>query len=105
MNNDLISRSALQEAYNEECIGECGCCKHVRHSPNGTDGCALIDDAPAVDAVPVVRCKDCKFFKWGDYCMHDGKMEHSQARPDDYCSYGERRDGDVEDNGGVEDDD
>ena len=48
-----------------------------------------IDDAPTIDAVPVVRCKDCKFFKYGDYCCED-KMEHSHAREDDFCSYGEK---------------
>jgi hypothetical protein len=46
-----------------------------------------------------VRCKDCKFCErdhtldgGGDeyyYCWHD-EMEHGQARPNDFCSYGER---------------
>lgn len=53
MHNDLISRSALQSLYNAECVGECGCCKHIRHNPNGVEGCALIDDAHSVDAEPV----------------------------------------------------
>ena len=39
-----------------------------------------------VDAVEVVRCRDCKFWDNGD-CY---RLELS--RPDDYCSYGERRD-------------
>ena len=51
-----------------------------------------IEKAPTIDAVPVVRCKDCKFFQYGDYCCGD-KMEHSHAREDDFCSYGERKDG------------
>lgn len=49
-----------------------------------------IMDCKAVDAVPVVRCKDCKYFQYGDYCIED-KMEHSHCHEDDYCSYGERR--------------
>ena len=64
MNNDLISRSALQKVFEAECVGECGCCKHIRHNP---EGCALIDDAPAVDAEPVrhgswyyCECSACK---------------------------------------------
>lgn len=48
-----------------------------------------------VEYAPVVRCKDCKFFKYGDYCAED-KMEHSHAREDDYCSYGERKEADHE---------
>ena len=48
---------------------------------------------PIVDAVPVVRCKDCiRFFPdddvWG-WCTVSGKM-----RCKDYCSYGVREDGD-----------
>ena len=47
----------------------------------------LIDDAQTVDAVPVVRCKDCIRFRpddevWG-WCTVSGKM-----RRKDYCSYG-----------------
>mgnify|MGYP003622477815 CR=1 FL=1 len=38
----------------------------------------------------VIRCKDCKFFKYGDYCTED-KMEHSKARENDFCSYGKLR--------------
>lgn len=37
----------------------------------------------AADVVEVVRCKDC----WGNYETPD---------PDDYCSYGELKDGDTE---------
>lgn len=48
-----------------------------------------IGEAPTADVVEVVRCKDCKFFKYGDYCT-EGKMEHSRCRENDYCSYGER---------------
>ena len=48
---------------------------------------------PAVDAVPVVRCKDCIRFRpdddvWG-WCTVSGKM-----RCKDFCSYGVREDGD-----------
>ena len=50
----------------------------------------VIRRIPAADVVEVVRCKDCKFFKYGDYCT-EGKMEHSQCRENDFCSYGERK--------------
>lgn len=49
-----------------------------------------IDEVPTADVVEVVRCKDCKYFKYGDYCTED-KMEHSQCRKNDFCSYGERK--------------
>ena len=59
-----------------------------------------ITDATTVDAVEVVRCKDCKFgvTPYGD--EHDGWIECSNihSRPlfgcNDFCSCGERKDGD-----------
>ena len=47
-----------------------------------------------VDAVEVVRCKDCK--RWESHC--NGKAgicpkRKGVARADDFCSYGERREG------------
>lgn len=59
------------------------------------------DCAPTIDAEPVVRCKDCKYFMFGDYCMHDGAMEHSHARENDFCSYGERGAAEVDDDENV----
>lgn len=48
--------------------------------------------APTVDAVEVVRCKDCKYYeeyKNGEYrCW---KMILDPAKPTDFCSRGERR--------------
>lgn len=60
----------------------------------------LIRNAPTVDAVPVVRCKDCRFYEEGlrydgSKCMVCGiypfPMSHS---PNDYCSHGECKGGD-----------
>lgn len=50
----------------------------------------LISDTPTVDAVPVVRCKDCKY-TGGDFVCYRGVMV--QHKPEDFCSYGERRGG------------
>ena len=73
------------------------------------DGCAwyraadvwaCIESKPTVDAVEVVRCKNCKHCELcypekqigkeatpGWYC----KDQKKYRRPDDFCSYGERR--------------
>lgn len=58
----------------------------------------IINHAPAVDAVPVVRCKDCRHFReafFGEkYCNRPvmcGFAEIGDLGDDDYCSYGERR--------------
>lgn len=50
-----------------------------------------VADAPTVDAVIVTRCKDCRSYnkpKTG-WCEVHLDCEH----PDDYCSYGKRKDG------------
>lgn len=44
-----------------------------------------IDKEPTADVVSVVRCKDCKHWNNSD-CY---RIE--LTRPDDYCSYGERK--------------
>ena len=49
---------------------------------------------PTVDAVPVVRCKDCKYYKPDEYkcgCDFAGGLPYVKAG--DFCSYGERKDG------------
>ena len=42
----------------------------------------------AVDAVPVVRCKDCKY---RDGTLGQPNILCAQMHEDDFCSYGERR--------------
>lgn len=60
-----------------------------------------IAEDPTVDAVPVVRCRDCKRcfkhttkrnrqYMW--ICMRNDTDLY--VRPDDFCSYGERKEGD-----------
>lgn len=48
-----------------------------------------VDSMPTVDAVPVVRCKDCESFSHG-YCrFHDAKF----VRPNGYCYWGGQKEG------------
>ena len=61
----------------------------------------MIDDAPAADVAPVVRCKDCKWFAdnndgdWvGCWLFQTIQIIPEDApKPDDFCSYGERKEG------------
>lgn len=52
-------------------------------------------DAPTVDAVPVVRCKDCKYGEpngqYGCKCYHHKLYETHEMSPNDFCSHAERR--------------
>ena len=50
---------------------------------------AEIRKIPAADDVPVVRCKECKHLFY-TMCAACGFLPH---KPNDFCSYGERKDG------------
>lgn len=97
--NDLISRSALLLEFDE----------YIRRNREQddfsnswcADVCEVLRDtiikvAPAVEAVPVVRCGECeRRIKSADltftiYCPWFGQ----QMDKTDFCSYGERRNGD-----------
>ena len=60
----------------------------------------IIDEQIVVDAVPVVRCKDCRYA----HMSTDGRVKYCEVwfpdeaeylDGDDYCSYGERRNDDA----------
>ena len=46
-----------------------------------------LSKVPTADVAPVVRCKDCAHL-YGTLCTVCGLL----PQPDDFCSYGERRD-------------
>ena len=64
---------------------------------------SMVSAAPIIDAVPVVRCKDCKHKGWVqepchgksvDYCkVWDCTLRNLETT---FCSYGERKDGSVD---------
>ena len=47
---------------------------------------AILKAIPTIDAVPVVRCKNCFYYKPFGECNNTGLT----VKPDDYCSYGAR---------------
>lgn len=62
---------------------------------------SILHSAKAIDAVPVVRCKDCKYCNISlvlpagrkMYNCMEGSHDHQMLlNPTDYCSFGERRD-------------
>lgn len=54
---------------------------------------ADINRVPTVDAVEVVRCKDCKYLMFSDCYGECSRGHMGIVSPDDYCSRGERKDG------------
>ena len=93
--SDLISRSALIAEYDRQHEGEPGKARK------------LIADAPTVDAVPVVRCKECvnrhkshacpmcydEYFDiYDEYGYFDSDhTTHDFTEDDGFCNRGERR--------------
>ena len=55
----------------------------------------VIDRQPTIDAVPVVRCRECKHCDPENYhCDHPmGTAAPLRRKPDDFCSYGKRKEG------------
>lgn len=49
---------------------------------------------PAADVAPVVRCKDCKYNRGSKKCLNPDSF-FAVPKDDDFCSYGERKDGGV----------
>lgn len=89
MQNDLISRSALKKTFEAAGFGD----HSLIESVLAAGVYAGIDDAPTVDAVPVVRCRECKKCRNREpnigihWCDHWDNV----VRDKDFCSFGERK--------------
>ena len=68
---------------------------HLRHPGelcySEFDVANILLHAPTVDAVEVVRCRDCKHIMFSDCYGECGKGHMGIVRPDDFCSRGERK--------------
>ena len=51
---------------------------------------AFLDKFPTIDAVPVVRCRECKHYDGKWMCKISGVPSRKQ---NDFCSYGDRKEG------------
>lgn len=89
MTDDLISRSALLEDFEwlRMTVGS-GSVNDI------DDAIERIKKAPAIDAEPVIRCRDCKeYIPWGDgrICGLVGSY-FGNTKPNDFCSRGAKMD-------------
>ena len=50
-----------------------------------------VDEQPTIDAVPVVRCRECTHLMFSDCYGECGKGHMGIVRPNDFCSRGERK--------------
>ena len=61
----------------------------------------FIMNRPVADVIPVIRCKDCKWYgrdkQKGGFCRKSGVamwspgLPYDELKPDDYCSNAKRR--------------
>ena len=52
---------------------------------------SMVHSAPTIEAVPVVRCKDCKYCEQG-VCYHP-EQKYLIVGASHFCGYGKRKDG------------
>lgn len=100
--NDLISRSRLLNEMSDWQYGEAPflttdfaleyTAKEMQTMIYRTikDAMLCVADQPAVDAVPVVRCKDCRWSR-GFATFACPMVGRVNLKDDDFCSRGERR--------------
>lgn len=89
MNNDLISRSALLEKSFSTAPA-------TMINPYGGASVVLaadIEEAPAVDAEPVVRCRDCMYATWAIWAQRYNceKVRGLLTADNHFCAWGKRR--------------
>lgn len=63
-------------------------CQDLR-KPGLEQALAMLNEEPVADVATVVRCKGCKN-EFGGSCIICG---FQKRKPEDFCSYGERKDG------------
>ena len=107
--SDYISKSAIVDRLSEEAKRLAEIAIHSKGQAadyytgrkTGMARAAIIATCfPTIDAAPVVRCKDCKYYREGrvlspqKFCFRlrgrDGKAIGYNFADDDFCSYGER---------------
>ena len=83
----LIDADSLQRRI---CGAKCGC----EYEDCGNEGdCGydhFISNAPTINAVPVVRCRECKYHNKPTCPM---RLSFNWTKDDDFCSYEERKEG------------
>ena len=78
---DLISRAGA--------IAKVEKARKAARTLTGMDFVLMLKGQPAVDAVPVVRCKDCMYFRpWRHDRGEDSRCEfwNAEIGAEDYCS-------------------
>ena len=103
----LIDADALMKVLGitdmdcDKCEWQSGYGSYCSRGNDFTDACSAIEDAPTIDAVEVVRCKDCRYYEIMQL-KRDGTDDrrykpslcvlHNRNFDEDYfCADGERK--------------
>lgn len=100
--NEYIDRTLLNKPIYAEDDNVTGFCMTEYEQNSYNEGIDVawnrVLSAPTIDAVPVVRCRDCKHFDMErQHCDHHmGTALPFRRSENDFCSYGngKRKDGD-----------
>lgn len=105
MDKEYIEREAAKNAFPKAEADAFENCRYCTCLDSGQIG-EILDNIPAADVAPVVRCKDCKHYvpvedemvcvKDADWCVEDGcYYGFTESHDADwFCADGERKDGD-----------
>ena len=94
---EYVDREAFKKSVEER---YCKPCKAEGKDHNGCwcracwvdDMLDEVDCFQTADVAPVVRCKDCKYNRGSKKCLNPDSF-FAVPKDDDFCSYGERKDG------------
>lgn len=92
----LIDADNLDFTFDRRCFSE-GDTQYVR---GADDAIGVVNNAPTIDAVPVVRCQECKYkdecIRRIEFIGRNPVLEQNtyEYHPLEFCSYGQRKDDD-----------
>ena len=87
-----IDADALQRRI---CGAKCGCEYEDCWNEEGCVYDHFISNSHTINAVPVVICRECKWWQEDDdigHCDNPDGLDN-YAKPEDFCSYGKRKEG------------
>ena len=92
----MTSQYIEREAAKRELLSWAVCMNHPEYLMRD-DALHVIDSIPAADVAEVVRCRECKY-RGTDDCIFHIKGESADEElllklDNDFCSYGERKEG------------
>lgn len=87
----LIDVDELKAAFKEKCVMECGCCPEATvDSHRCAIGCGLVDNAPIIDAAPVINGRwIIRKHGWAEcsVCHFDFRGVYDMENSDAYCRH------------------